>query len=149
MALWPVHQPSMLAVGAAVKQGYRIEPCPVCGGPEIFSKIQPKSRCFRCGALREHMAVKQHKTSWRRCALCNKPAMAGISLDRRYCAKCQSLSDHERAKRRRWKAERESTIERGASQTPITTGLISPAPPEIDPQAQTASNDPTDVAEEG
>jgi len=55
------------------------------------------------------MAVKQHKTSWRRCALCDQQNMAGVPLSRAYCRDCQALSSRERAKRLRWKAERVQT----------------------------------------
>ncbi len=101
-----LNQHKVLAVGRAMAQRYRIAPCALCGGPEIFSKTKPTSRCFRCWTFREHMAVKQHKTSWRRCALCEEPRMAAIPLNKRYCRECEALTQHERSKRLRWKAEK-------------------------------------------
>jgi hypothetical protein len=103
------------ATAAAIKQKFRIEPCAYCGGPEVFSKINPTSRCLRCGRSRQHLAVKQHKTSWRRCALCDQQNMAGVPLTRAYCRECQALTKWERAKRLRWKAERQPTASESAN----------------------------------
>ena len=108
---YPLHEWTVIMTGQAMRERFRIESCAVCGGPEVFSKIAPRSRCFRCGARREHLGVKQHKVSWRRCALCGQQNMAGIPLNRRYCHGCGALTAGERAKRLRWKRERESTPE--------------------------------------
>ncbi len=131
----------IVAVGVAMKQHFRIEPCAQCGGPEVFSKTLALSRCFRCGARREHPGVRQHKVSWRRCALCHAPAMAGVPLSKRYCRACQSLSQHERSKRLRWQSERlaetvavpqESPMKSGSSEapTPDPAPIPLPEPPD-------------------
>jgi hypothetical protein len=102
----PMDPRTAIAVSEAIRQRFRIELCPTCGiGPEIFSKVLPISKCLRCGARREHLAPKQHKTSWRRCALCGEQTMAGIPQNRQYCLPCSRLSAHERAKRLRWKQD--------------------------------------------
>lgn len=140
MTSQPIDQHVVSAVGEAIRQRYRIEPCAACGGPEVFSKHRPLSRCLRCHALREHLAPKQHKTSWRRCALCNEQAMAGIPLNKRYCRDCAALSSHERTKRLRWKAEREATPAREPQIDPINTGRSGREPADmalsVDPEAE-------------
>src|SRR5205814_7682695 len=98
----PLDQRAITAVGVALKQGFRIEACDHCGGPKMFSKIQPVARCLRCGTRYPQPAVREHKTSWRRCALCHEPDMAGVPLNRSYCRACSRLSRTERAKRLRW-----------------------------------------------
>jgi hypothetical protein len=121
---------TQFALGVALKQHYRVGMCPVCGGPDVFSKEKPFSRCLRCWSRRDYMAVKQHKDSWRRCALCDKPDMAGVPVNRRYCGACQALTPHERAKRLRWKAERELAIDQVPPKTSINTAPAADAPPE-------------------
>lgn len=142
---WSLPCDVQLAIAVAVKEHYRIDLCAACGGPEVFSKKTPQSRCFRCGMPREYMAVKQHKTSWRRCALCDKQNMAGIPLNRNYCRDCQALSDHERQKRLRWKAEREAATAQVPSETSMNTALDSEAAAEIDPVVENAKNEPEPV----
>ncbi len=139
-----VDQNVVTAVGEAMRQRYRIEPCAVCGGPEVFSKIHRLSRCLRCRTLREHLAVKQHKTSWRRCALCDKQTMAGVPLNKRYCPTCQALSGHERAKQLRWKAERASRPADQPQNEPINTGLISKAPAVSATSGQNGPSEPSE-----
>lgn len=139
---WPVDGRTQLAVDAAVKQRFRIGFCPECGGPDVFSKTTPTSKCFRCGTRHEHLGVKQHKTSWRRCGLCEKQNMAGIALTQRYCHDCQSLTRHERTKRLRWKAERAATIDKPPSETPIDPASSSQETPKDAPLVQNAPTDP-------
>jgi len=125
---FPMHWRATAGTIEAIKGKFRIEACARCGGPEVFSKISPVSRCLRCGALRQHMAVKQHKTSWRRCALCDQQNMAGIPLSRAYCRDCQALSSRERAKRLRWKAERVQTALENANKNGPVLEVTAPEP---------------------
>ena len=132
---WPLDHRTGDRVGQAMKEHFRIEPCGQCGGPEVFSKIKPISRCFRCGASREHMAVKQHKISFRRCACCHEQKMAGVPINKSYCKRCEAMGSRQRAKQIRRRAERvlavsKSTNESGpvpetdtsTSHLPITEG---------------------------
>src|SRR5262249_45525270 len=89
----------------AVRDGFRMAPCAVCGGPEIFSQLDPtRSRCLRCGTVRIS-DVANPQTSWRRCACCGKQTMTGQPMRLRFCADCAKLSP----KQRRWRQTREST----------------------------------------
>jgi hypothetical protein len=119
----PMDPRTAVAVSEAIRQKFRIELCAACGiGPEIFSKVLPLSKCLRCGARRDHLAVKQHKTSWRRCALCGEQTMAGIPQNRQYCLPCSRLSSHERAKRLRWKQEADAAPAQLPPKTSIESG---------------------------
>jgi|KBSMisStandDraft_5_1062788.scaffolds.fasta_scaffold377073_3 hypothetical protein len=115
----------VLAVGVAMQQRCRIERCAVCGGPEVFSKHRPRSRCLRCGSAREHLAPKQHASSWRRCAVCREQTMAGRPLRATLCRLCAGLSSRERSKRRRWEVERRTGLSSTPPNASMNTGLDS------------------------
>lgn len=94
------------AVMRAMAAGHRMDNCPDCGGPRVFSKIRPEARCFRCAKPFELTHVVTKKSSFRKCELCRKPNMAGRSMNSTLCAKCAGMSANERAKRRRWAEEK-------------------------------------------
>ena len=106
ISVQPIYQYVVDAVGVAMCEHYRIERCSRCGGPEVFSKLKAISRCLRCGHIRQHLAVKQHKSSWRRCAACGEQRMAGVPLSHKFCRTCSALTRAERAKILRWRLER-------------------------------------------
>lgn len=91
---WTIH-----CTGEAMAQKYRITTCERCLGARVYSKKTPKSRCFRCGFVWDELtAIKQTKLSWRRCKLCNRQDMAGLSLKEAFCPRCRDLSASERKK---------------------------------------------------
>jgi hypothetical protein len=93
---------AQLTFERAVKEKHRVDQCPSCGGPRVYSKIHPEARCFRCAERFELSHATTLKPSFRRCSLCRKQNMAGRSLTATLCVECLRLSSHERAKRRRW-----------------------------------------------
>ena len=103
---FPMTMRSIMATEQAMKQGYRIEPCAKCGGPFVYAKTTPAARCLRCGHRSELKSIKAHKTSFRRCAVCDKQNMIGVSVNSKYCRTCEALPPRQRAKLLRWKAER-------------------------------------------
>jgi hypothetical protein len=44
-----IDQVTLQDVAAAMRQRYRITPCPACGGPLVSSKQTSAARCLRCG----------------------------------------------------------------------------------------------------
>ena len=105
--LFPLDARVTLAVGRALRERFRIEACGRCGGPNVFSKLQPIARCFRCGERYALIGVAPHNVSWRRCALCEKQNMAGRAVRQLYCSKCAGLTRTARTTRLRWKAARD------------------------------------------
>ncbi len=95
------------AVARAQAQGHRIDQCPKCGGTRVYSKSRPEARCFSCCERFELTHVTTKRSSFRKCELCRKPKMSGRSVNATLCATCAGLSSHERAKRKRWQAEKD------------------------------------------
>src|SRR5262245_36575802 len=97
----------------AQRERYRIKPCAICGGPELFSKQDlTLSRCLRCGQQRRS-AIARPKVSFRRCACCGEQTMTGRPLAKSYCLTCDGLSNRQR----RWRREKT------AQKTSIKSGV--------------------------
>lgn len=101
-------QRSLSALDRAKKARHRVDACPECGGPRVYSRISPKARCFRCATGFDLSHTTTLKPSIRRCKLCRKQNMAGRPIKNDYCAECWGLSPRERSKRLRWAAERKA-----------------------------------------
>ena len=81
----PLSQWAVDCVAIAKKQGHRITPCQSCGGPEIWSLINPESHCFRCNQhYKGNKARMLHRIQ---CDECRK-FFTVMGLKLKYCDKC-------------------------------------------------------------
>ena len=93
---WELNPATNDVITAAIKQRHRIMACPSCGGPQIFSLTEPKSRCFRCNRYQEGTQLKQNHRL--RCDECHHYfKVRGLKI--RYCQKCSRKRELERKNR--------------------------------------------------
>ena len=80
-------------VALALKQRHRIDQCPSCKGPRIWSLTKPEARCFRCNRYEKGVKVKRsHRL---RCDECHR-AFDCQGLKKRYCPKCEQIPAFQR-----------------------------------------------------
>jgi hypothetical protein len=86
-------------VAVALDQRFRIDACPSCGGPRVYSKTKPLARCFACGDRTELNVVAQPSRKVK-CDQCRKFFWSVVAYA--ICPACKAANKKKAAMDAKW-----------------------------------------------